>query len=155
MSNFDGIPAEDWVAMHNAVMDYAAGIDTLDMDLFRTVFTEDVLLTYGEDWAPMKGIDALVSFVDPFHRRLNGTHHQTTNFRVSAYDGTTATTHCSVAALLLVNDAPGGDWFVRHGFYIDKWTRTADGWKIHHRDFRPLFDTGNLSILEFEWEPEG
>jgi hypothetical protein len=147
-----GVSPEDWIAMHDAAMRYAAGIDTLDMDLFRSAFKEDVVMTYGEPWGPIEGIDALVGFIDPFHRRLDATQHSTTNFRVVEYQGDTAITRCAVDALLVLRGHPGGDWFRRDGHYIDRMERAPDGWRFAHRAFATVFDSGNLSIVEFDWE---
>jgi hypothetical protein len=146
-----GIPPEDWISMHEATMRYAAGIDTLDMDLFRSAFKEDVVMTYGDPWGPIEGLEALVGFTDPFHRRLDASLHSTTNFRVVEYHGDSAVTRCAVDALLVMRGRPGGDWFRRDGHYIDRIERTPDGWKFAHREFAMILDTGNLSIVEFDW----
>ena len=55
------IPPEDWIALHDVIMKYAQSIDTKDWELFRTVFVEDIQLTYGEPWGPFDGIDEAVS----------------------------------------------------------------------------------------------
>lgn len=147
-----GVPPEDWISMYDATMRYASGIDTLDMELFRSAFDDDVVMTYGAPWGPIEGIEALVSFVDPFHRRLTATQHSTTNFRVVEYHGDTALTRCAVDALLVFKGHPGGDWFRRDGHYLDEMERTPEGWKFVHRTFATIIDSGNLSIVEFDWE---
>ncbi len=64
---------------------YATGIDRRDWPLFRSVFTEDCELDYGEigSW---KGVDAVTEFMQQAHSMAGHTMHRLTN-QVIAVDG--------------------------------------------------------------------
>jgi len=151
-NNLDAsVPPGEWIALQDVVMKYAQAIDTKDWDLFRTVFVDDIQLTYGEPWGPFDGIDEVVSFVDPFHAPLDGSRHSTTNFRVVAYDGNTAMTRCSVDALLVKADHPDGPFLRVIGAYVDDFVRQPDGWRIKNREFTRLWAEGNPNVAFYEW----
>ena len=61
---------------------YATGIDRRDWDLFRTVFTEDCELDYG-DIGVWRGVDAVVDFMIAAHDMAGHTLHRITNATVS------------------------------------------------------------------------
>jgi 3-phenylpropionate/cinnamic acid dioxygenase small subunit len=145
----------DWIELHNLVMTYAEAIDTKDWELFRTAFTEDCAMTYGEPWGMIEGLDALADFAEFFHSPLDNSRHGTTNFRISSIDGDTATGRCSVDALLVQAGAEGGDTLRVVGAYIDNFVKTSDGWKFSHREFTPIFSEGNDGggVGAWEWNP--
>ena len=45
-----------------------------------------------------------------------------------------------------------GAWCRRDGVYVDRMARTDAGWRIARRRFTTLLDTGDVAILEFDWE---
>ena len=142
----------DWIAMHNLVMTYAEAIDTKDWQLFRTCFTEDCYMTYGEPWGPIDGIDDLADFVEYFHEPLDNSRHGTTNFRIDAISGARASGRCSVDALLVQAGAPGGDTLRVVGAYVDRFIKTDDGWRFAHRVFTPIHNEGNPQIGGWDWQ---
>ena len=113
---------------------YATGIDRRDWLLFRTVFTDDCVLDYGEigSW---HGVDAVTEFMDQSHAMAGHTMHRLTNMAV-AIDGDSATSRTYVDGLILAPDNMSGVNAV--GFYDDRLTRTADGWRIAERRFTPV-----------------
>jgi 3-phenylpropionate/cinnamic acid dioxygenase small subunit len=147
-------PPEDWIALHSVLMAYAHGIDHHKWDLLRSCFTEDCHVTYGDPWGPLDGIEIFMKFMIEFHEPLDDSSHSTTNVRVVEYDGDTATTHCSVDALLVRNGHPDGDHLRVAGHYVDRFVRTDDGWKIAERDFRRIWAAGNPNVALWDWERE-
>lgn len=141
------VPAADWIAMNDLVMRYAESIDTKDWELFRTCFTEDCTMTYGEPWGPLEPLDVLVDFVIHFHDPLEHLRHATTNFRVGAYDGDTAHGRCSVEALLV----QGGASLRVTGVYQDTFVRTGDGWRFARREFASFLTEGDPGVGAWEW----
>ena len=113
---------------------YATGIDRRDWPLFRTVFTADCVLDYGEigTW---NGVDAVTEFMDQTHAMAGHTMHRLTNHAV-AIDGDIATARTYVDALIMMADNNSGVNAV--GFYDDELVRTADGWRIARRRFTPV-----------------
>ena len=71
-----------------------------------------------------------------------------------AYDGDHAITRCSVDALLVKNDHPGGPFLRVIGDYVDDFVRRDDGWRIRDRQFTRLWAEGNPNVAFYEWTRE-
>jgi len=114
---------------------YATGIDTRDWPLFRTVFTDDCHLDYGEigTWT---GVDAVVDFMVAAHDLAGHTLHRITN-HAATVDGDTATARAYVDALIMSQDNTSG--VNATGFYDDHLVRTDSGWRISRRKFTTVF----------------
>jgi len=110
---------------------YATGIDRRDWPLFRTVFTDDCELDYGEvgSW---KGVDAITEFMQEAHAMAGHTMHRLTN-QVITVDGDTAEARTYVDALIMVGDEGSG--VNATGFYDDELVRGDDGWRVARRRF--------------------
>ena len=113
---------------------YATGIDQRDWPLFRTVFTDDCELDYGEIgiW---RGIDAVAEFMEQSHATAGHTMHRMSN-QVIIVDGDKAEARTYVDALILVGDNTAGVNAI--GFYDDEIVRTNDRWRIVRRRFTPV-----------------
>lgn len=149
------VPAAAWIAMHDLTMRYAEAIDTKDWSLFRTAFVEDCVMTYGDPWGPIRGIEHLTDFVIKFHAPLAHLRHATTNFRVGAYDGDRARGRCSVEALLVAPGTAGGDTLRVTGVYQDDFVRRGAEWRFASRVFTSVLSEGNPAVGDWEWEPPG
>ncbi|MGV0743359.1 nuclear transport factor 2 family protein [Mycolicibacterium sp. XJ870] len=110
---------------------YATGIDRRDWPLFRTVFTTDCTLDYGEigTWS---GVDAVTDFMEQTHALAGHTLHRMSN-HVITVDGDTAAARTYVDALIMAQDNNSG--VNAAGFYDDELVRTTDGWRIARRRF--------------------
>jgi SnoaL-like domain len=113
---------EDRQDIADVLVRYATGIDRRDWSLFRTVFTDDCELDYGEvgSW---KGADAVTEFMQQAHSMAGHTMHRLTN-QVIMVD---------VDALIMVGDTNSG--VNAAGFYDDELVRGADGWRVARRRF--------------------
>lgn len=110
---------------------YATGIDRRDWPLFRTVFTDDCALDYG-DIGTFDGVDAVTEFMDQAHAMAGHTLHRLTNFAIDV-DGDSARARAYVDALIFAPDNASGVNAV--GFYDDELVRTPAGWRIARRRF--------------------
>lgn len=110
---------------------YATGIDRRDWPLFRTVFTPDCELDYGQigTW---NGVDAVTEFMELSHAGAGHTMHRLSNMAITV-TGDTATTRTYIDGLILAADNASGVNAV--GFYDDELVRTGDGWRIARRRF--------------------
>lgn len=110
---------------------YATGIDRRDWPLFRTVFTDDCELDYGEigTW---RGVDEVTDFMDKTHAPAGHTLHRLSNQDIMV-DGDNAVARTYVDAVIMFGDNQSGvnAW----GFYDDEIVRTASGWRIARRRF--------------------
>lgn len=110
---------------------YATGIDTRDWPLFRTCFTEDCDVDYG-DIGAWRSVDEIEAFMVEAHAGMGHTMHRITNV-APTIDGDFAACRAYVDALLMNFDGAGG--INAHGFYDDDLVRTPDGWRIAKRRF--------------------
>lgn len=110
---------------------YATGIDRRDWPLFRTVFTDDCELDYGEvgTW---KGVDAVTDFMEQTHAMAGRTMHRLTNQAITV-DGDKASSRTYVDAVIMFGDNQAGVNAL--GFYDDEIVRTPEGWRIARRRF--------------------
>lgn len=113
---------------------YATGIDRRDWPLFRTVFTTDCVLDYG-DIGTWHGIDAVTEFMDQAHAMAGHTLHRLTNHTITV-DGDTATARTYVDGLIMAADNTSGVNAI--GLYDDELVRTPSGWRIARRRFTPV-----------------
>jgi 3-phenylpropionate/cinnamic acid dioxygenase small subunit len=122
---------EDRQDISDVLLRYATGIDRRDWPLFRTVFTDDCQLDYGEVGA-WTGGDEVTEFMQQAHAMAGHTMHRLTN-QVITVDGDTAQSRTYVDALIMVGEGNSG--VNAAGFYDDHLVRTADGWRVAHRQF--------------------
>ena len=112
-------------------MRYASGIDRRDWALFRTVFTDDCELDYGEigTW---KGVDAVTEFMEQVHALAGHTMHRLSNQAITV-DGDKAAARTYIDGLIMFGDNTSGVNAI--GFYDDEIVRTKDGWRIARRRY--------------------
>lgn len=122
---------QDRLDITDVLVRYATGIDRRDWPLFRTVFTDDCVLDYGEIGC-WDGVDAVADFMEQTHAMAGYTLHRMTNQAI-AVDGESASARSYVDALIMSADNTSGVNAV--GFYDDDLTRTARGWRIARRKF--------------------
>ncbi|MFV8161526.1 nuclear transport factor 2 family protein [Mycobacterium sp. 134] len=122
---------EDRLDIVDVLVRYATGIDRRDWPLFRTVFTDDCVLDYGQIGA-WNGVDAVTEFMDQSHAMAGHTMHRLSNHAI-AVDGDAATARTYIDGLIMAQDNNSGVNAV--GFYDDELVRTADGWRIARRVF--------------------
>jgi 3-phenylpropionate/cinnamic acid dioxygenase small subunit len=122
---------EDRQVISDVLVRYATGIDRRDWPLFRTVFTDDCELDYGEIGA-WKGADAVTEFMRQAHELAGHTMHRLTN-QVITVDGDSARARTYVDALIMLADNSSG--VNAAGFYDDEFVRTEGGWQIARRRF--------------------
>jgi 3-phenylpropionate/cinnamic acid dioxygenase small subunit len=122
---------EDRHDISELLVRYATGIDRRDWPLFRTVFTEDCELDYGEigRW---HGVDAVTEFMEQAHAMAGATMHRITNHAVSV-TGDSAVARSYVDGLIMSADGQSGVNAI--GYYDDDLLRTADSWRITRRRF--------------------
>jgi len=117
---------------------YATGIDQRDWVLFRTCFTEDCEVDYG-DIGVWRGADAITAWMEQAHAACGHTLHRITNQAIVPSGGGVAA-RSYVDAIVMASDNQRGARAV--GYYDDAFVRTGDGWKIARRRFtRVLLQT--------------
>jgi len=127
---------------------YGVAIDARDWAMFRTVFTDDVVVDYGVH-GHWDDLDRWAYVFERIHRHFAATQHSITNHQVEL-DGDRARARSYVNALLVVPDQPGGSDVTVRGYYDDELVRTPSGWRIARRTLHPIWYQGNLGIAGFQ-----
>ena len=93
---------EDRQDISELLVRYATGIDRRDWPLFRTVFTDDCELDYGEigTW---KGVDAVTEFMEQVHAHGGAHLHRLSNQAITV-DGDKAAARTYIDGLIMVGD---------------------------------------------------
>ncbi|BBZ36143.1 nuclear transport factor 2 family protein [Mycolicibacterium confluentis] len=122
---------DDRQDISDVLIRYATGIDRRDWPLFRTVFTTDCELDYGEI-GTFHGVDAVTEFMEQAHAMAGQTLHRLSNMAITVA-GDTAEARTYIDGLILAPDGQSGVNAV--GVYDDDLVRTGDGWRIARRRF--------------------
>ena len=110
---------------------YATGIDFKDWKLFRTCWTGEVDIDYG-DLGKFTDADAFTELMKQIHDGMGQTYHRISNIVVDL-DGDRATARSYVRAVLMAVPGDANSWIDALGHYDDELTRTPDGWRIRKR----------------------
>jgi hypothetical protein len=123
----------DRVAIDEQITRYCRAIDTGDWDLLDSIFTSDAVLDYtssGGTRGPFPEMKAWLASVLP---NFAVRQHLVTNREITI-DGDTATSRSSLLNPMGMRRDDGGlDLFITGATYHDRWTRTADGWRMTER----------------------
>jgi uncharacterized protein (TIGR02246 family) len=122
---------EDRQDISDLLVRYATGIDRRDWALFRTVFTEDCELDYGEIGV-WNGVDAVTDFMEQVHAMAGHTMHRLSNQEITV-DGDKAAARTYIDGLIMAGDNKSGVNAI--GFYDDEIVRTDAGWRIARRRY--------------------
>jgi 3-phenylpropionate/cinnamic acid dioxygenase small subunit len=125
---------EDQAQISDVLIRYATGIDQRDWPLFRTCWTADVDVDYG-DIGTFSGVDAITGFMARMHDGMGPTHHFMSNFVIDV-EGGHAAARSYVHAILVVTQDDSANWIDVLGNYADEFVRTVEGWRIRRRTAR-------------------
>ncbi len=124
---------EDRLAITDVLSNYATGLDARDWTLWRSVFVEEVvfdLSSWSGQPARRLNADRVVRTQARIFAELSVTQHFFTNHRITV-DGDQARCLAHMRAEHWIEDgSPLPSRYTMFGYYDDKLTRTADGWKI-------------------------
>lgn len=111
---------------------YATGIDQRDWELFRSCFTPDCAIDYGEigTW---KGADEITAFMTAVHEHCGYSLHRISNVAVETLpDGARARSYVDA----VIMDPDNRDGVRAIGFYDDQFVLSErGGWQIANRTF--------------------
>jgi hypothetical protein len=110
---------------------YTRWVDLNRVDMQVQIFTEDARLTFYGDDGWIVGRDNIETVLTPSVARFEATHHYITNVEIDFDGADDATSLCYLEAWH--RPADGGDDYTLYAQYHDRWTRTADGWRMAER----------------------
>jgi ketosteroid isomerase-like protein len=115
-------------ACHRVVVDYARWLDAGDGARFRALFTSDAVWDMAGHLR-LEGGDAITERL--VKERAERSIHVVSNVAIDVVSADEAT---GFARFVNYRGAAGGRPVPRYvGRYVDRFTRTADGWRIAHR----------------------
>ena len=121
----------DKVQITEVLIRYATGIDSKNWPLFRSCWTDEVDLDYGE-LGTFTDPDAFTDLFAQVHNPMGPTYHLLSNVVIDV-TGDTATARTYVHAVLMVTPGDNAPWVDVIGHYDDELVRGPDGWRIRRR----------------------
>jgi 3-phenylpropionate/cinnamic acid dioxygenase small subunit len=122
---------DDKAQIAEVLIRYATGIDSKDWPLFRTCWTDEVDIDYG-DLGHFTNADEFAALMTQIHDGMGQTYHRISNIAIKV-DGDHATARSYVHALLMAVPGDSSSWIEALGHYDDELVRTPDGWRIGKR----------------------
>jgi 3-phenylpropionate/cinnamic acid dioxygenase small subunit len=122
---------DDKAQIAEVLIRYATGIDFKDWERFRTCWTDEVDIDYG-DLGQFTSADEFTVLMTQIHDGMGQTYHRISNL-VVAVDGDRATARSYVHAVLMAIPGDSSSWVDALGHYDDELVRTSDGWRIGKR----------------------
>lgn len=124
---------------------YATALDARDWAALDGVFTADASANYGE-LGEFRGRQAIVDLVSHVLNQCGPTQHLLGNYRI-AVDGDSATAACYLQAIHVGLGAHQGKLMTVWGEYRDRLVKTADGWRIVHRQLAGIHAEGDIGVV--------
>jgi SnoaL-like domain len=144
-----GASLEDRWDVAETMARFAAGMDTKDWPLYRSVFTDEIDIDYrswrADSYGPMTA-DAWVARAQRLFPGLDASQHALSNMRFEI-DGDTAVCHAYVRADHYLVNPHGGSMFTIGGIYSDRLVRSPGGWLITAKCLNVLWSQGNKHIM--------
>ena len=138
-------PVEDELAIVAVAVAYTWALDEHDWDALDDVFVPDATAILGHP-PELVGRGAIKRRIRDALSPLDDSHHLVGNHQVRV-DGDSAAHRCYLHAQHVRRAADGGPHYVVAGRYVDRLVRTADGWRIAHRDLVVMWTEGNVAVV--------
>ena len=138
----------DRQAIVDLTIAYCWALDTKQWDALDDVFLPDATALLATP-APLQGVEAIKERVQRALVPLDDSQHLVANHQV-AVDGDEATCRCYLQARHVRHAAAGADGgphFIIGGRYEDRMVRTAQGWRIAHRELVSMWREGNPTVI--------
>jgi ketosteroid isomerase-like protein len=120
----------DRMALADVMQNYVKGVDERDMDLYRSIFTEDVTASIGG--VTYEGADAWLAFIAAALERFGPTQHMLGPM-LAEIDGDTAECRTDLQATHYLKDQPDTTMTL-WATYEQTMRRVAGVWKIARHD---------------------
>jgi len=135
-----GIDRDTHLNVADVLVRYATAVDTRDWNLFRTCFTDDCRIDYGEvgSW---RGADEFTAAFQQIHDMCGHSLHRITN-HVTWGDSRRVTARSYVDALVMMPDNKNGTRAA--GYYDDELVHIDEGWRIAQRSYTMVY----LEVLQ-------
>lgn len=140
---------DDRIDVAEVVYAYAAGVDTRDWALYRSIFTDEVEFDFSSfDGNPARRMraDDWVAGVKQLFHGFDATQHSMTNPRV-AITGERASCVMSMQAVHILRNDEGDAEFTVGGYYTNQLVKTSAGWKLCGVKLTVTWSRGNKHVM--------
>jgi SnoaL-like domain len=146
------IDTTDRLRIAEVLSRYCVVIDARDFNGLYDVFTADVTFDYGEGVGVRTGVDELIRWTGEFLSVFAATQHELHTCLVEPLGPheAEARTYWTAHHTPPGSTAPvlAESVFTASGSYLDRLTKTADGWRISHRTTRMLVIGGDVKLMK-------
>lgn len=125
---------------------YTWALDANEWDLLDDVFVPDATACFMGG-ATYENRDAIKDRISSSLTRLDNSQHIVSNHEVTFVDADTARHRCYLQAQHVRAVPEGSPCFIIAGRYEDDMVRTADGWRISHRELIMMWTDGNPAVV--------
>ena len=122
----------DRFEIQDLLYDYADMIDLKKFDQLRDVFTEDAFIDYSVYGGVKGNREEIIAFLKEAMTIFPNTHHMNANVQIKV-DGDSATGRVMCFNPQEMDLGETTHTFMLGLWYVDKYVRTADGWRISER----------------------
>ena len=130
----------DRFEIQDLIVDYADAIDNCDIDRLDTIFTPDAFIDYSAMGGEVGELDKIKPFLKAALPIFKNTQHMISNYHIKV-DGDKATGKIMCFNPMQLDDAAHDHPVMFLGlWYIDEYTRTADGWRISRREEQKSYE---------------
>jgi hypothetical protein len=127
---------------------YAAGVDLLDRDAYRSCFTEPVEIDFGsfdDEAVKVMSTEEWIDYCWHHVEGLDSSQHIITNHRIAFDETDKATIVAYLHGQHYLEDAGG---YILSGYYTYGAVRTPEGWRISRVQFTKTWDSGDPVVFE-------
>ncbi|MFA7555718.1 MAG: nuclear transport factor 2 family protein [Spongiibacteraceae bacterium] len=123
----------DRIEINDLLNAYCDAVDTIDIDAFNDIFTPDAKIDYSAFGFPVVSFEETKAFLKDALPKVPGRQHMIAN-SIVRITGNTATGKTLCFNPMTVPQEDGSLTMTHFGlWYIDKFIRTAQGWRICER----------------------
>lgn len=122
----------DRLEIQDLVLHYADIIDRKAFDELRDVFTADAHIDYSEAGGAVGNLEEIIAFLEDALGMFPNTQHLNANVQISL-NGDTASGRVMCFNPMEMTVGEDTHTFMLGIWYVDKYTRTTDGWRIQQR----------------------
>lgn len=130
--------------IEQVLINYAVALDRRQYALLSEVFTGDAVALYV-GLRECHGLTSIVEMISSVLCQCTATQHMLSNFRIDIHGGE-ASAECYLQAIHTGRGEFSDAIYTYWGEYKDKLVLTDAGWRICHRELRPIHAMGNIGL---------
>ena len=143
----------DRLEIQDLIFHYADIIDSKNFDELRSVFTSDAYIDYSETGGAVGNIDEIIAFLHAAMKKFPNTQHLNANIQIDV-DKDTATGRVMCFNPMEMAVAQGTHTFMLGIWYIDRYVRCAEGWRIKERVEQHSWQFNFPESIDKNWQTD-